>query len=254
MSPELLAALLAGASMALFWAPVALGDGSSAGRTVAGGGLAVVPAGSSAAEIGDIGALRRHRFLLALLAAGGGVSFVDGLWGWTVGAGLFAVVWLAADQVEPPGVRRQRKAVRRDLPQVVRLLSIALASGASVPSALDQVSLALPGPGSEALRTSRARLALGVHPELVWAELGSQPELELLGRALARAHSSGVPVADAVRRLGDDLARQRRLEVEDRARAVGIRAALPLGLCLLPAFLTIGIVPVIVAALESLQW
>jgi Flp pilus assembly protein TadB len=234
--------------MALFWAPVSLDDRSSVGR-----GPAAAVRGSDS-SIRDVGAVRRHRLLLGLLAAGGGVSFVDGLRGWVVGAGLFALVWLAADRVEPPGVRRDREAVRRDLPQVVRLLAIALDSGASAPSALEQVSLALPGPGSKALRVSRARLALGVPPELVWAELGSQPELESLGRALARAHSSGVPVADAVRRLGDDLARQRRLEVEDRARAVGIRAALPLGLCLLPAFLAIGIVPVIVAALESLQW
>jgi pilus assembly protein TadC len=63
-----------------------------------------------------------------------------------------------------------------------------------------------------------------------------------------------VRIADAVRRLGDELAREQRLEVEDKARTVGIRAALPLGLCLLPAFLVVGIVPVIAVALESLQW
>lgn len=240
----LLAALLAGLSAALLWAPVA-----QAGRSSSPG-----PDDPRDAPIGDEGALRRHRLLLAVLAAGGGVSFVGGWWGWAVGAGLFAAVWLAAERMEPPGVRREREAVRRDLPHVVRLLAIALDSGASVPSALEQVSLALPGPGSEALRISRARLALGVHPEQVWAELGSRSELESLARALARADSSGVPVADAVRRLGDDLARQRRLEVEDRARTVGIRAALPLGLCLLPSFLAIGIVPVVVAAAESLQW
>jgi len=35
---------------------------------------------------------------------------------------------------------------------------------------------------------------------------------------------------------------------------VGIRAALPLGLCLLPAFLLIGIVPLVVSALTVLRW
>lgn len=244
MGAALLTAVLAGLSTALLWAPATQPLCSPASGK----------GGPSAVAIPGDSALRRHRLLLAVLAAGGGVSFVDGFMGWAVGAGLFAVVWLAADRVEPPGVCREREAVRRELPHVVRLLAISLDSGASVPSALERVSHALPGPGSEALRVSRARLALGVTPEQVWSELGSQPELESLGRALARAHSSGVPVADAVRRLGDDLARQRRLEVEDRARTIGIRAALPLGLCLLPSFLAIGIVPVIVAALESLQW
>ena len=36
-------------------------------------------------------------------------------------------------------------------------------------------------------------------------------------------------------------------EVEERARAVGVKAAVPLGLCLLPAFVLIGVVPLVVA-------
>lgn len=246
MHPAVLAAVLAAMSVALAWAP----------RT----GVALLAPVERASERDGgqararDGALRRHRLLLAGLAAVGGVTFGDGLWGWAAAGGLFALVWVAVDRMEPPGVRREREAVRRGFPQVVGLLAIALDAGASVPSALEQVSLALPGPGSEALRLSRAQLALGVRPEQVWSELGSQPGLEPLGRALARADSSGVPVADAVRRLGADLARQRRLEVEDRARTVGIRAALPLGLCLLPSFLAVGIVPVVVASLGSLRW
>ena len=57
-----------------------------------------------------------------------------------------------------------------------------------------------------------------------------------------------------VRKAPGYLARDARAQVEDRARTVGVRAALPLGLCLLPAFLLIGIVPVIGAALQSLVW
>ncbi|HEY9566052.1 MAG TPA: type II secretion system protein, partial [Nocardioides sp.] len=70
----------------------------------------------------------------------------------------------------------------------------------------------------------------------------------------ARAHGSGVPVAEVVRRLGVDLAREARADAEDRARTVGVRAALPLGLCLLPAFLLIGIVPVVVASMQAVAW
>ncbi|MCW2792983.1 MAG: type secretion system protein, partial [Nocardioides sp.] len=41
-------------------------------------------------------------------------------------------------------------------------------------------------------------------------------------------------------------------DVEDRARAVGVKAALPLGLCLLPAFVLIGIVPLVAGLLTTL--
>jgi len=57
----------------------------------------------------------------------------------------------------------------------------------------------------------------------------------------------------AVERLADDLARAGRAATEDRARAVGVKAALPLGLCLLPAFVLIGIVPLVVALLTALD-
>ena len=53
-------------------------------------------------------------------------------------------------------------------------------------------------------------------------------------------------------RLADDLAAARAAEVEERARAVGVKAALPLGLCLLPAFVLIGIVPLVAALLSTL--
>jgi Flp pilus assembly protein TadB len=238
MSLTVLAAALAGLSMALWWAPT----------------VRSTMAGARPGRRSEAGGLRRHRLLLAVLAAAGGVTFVDPPWGWGIGAGLFVTVWVVAERIEPPGVRRQREQVRRDLPHVVQLLGIALGSGASVPSALQQVSLALPGRASDALRLANARLALGVPPEQVWSELATQSGLEPLGRALARANSSGARVADVVGRLGAQLERERRLEVEDQARTVGIRAALPLGLCLLPSFLVVGIVPVIAAALDSLQW
>jgi hypothetical protein len=41
--------------------------------------------------------------------------------------------------------------------------------------------------------------------------------------------------------------------VEERARSVGVKAAVPLGLCLLPAFVLVGVVPLVVSLLTSLD-
>jgi hypothetical protein len=81
----------------------------------------------------------------------------------------------------------------------------------------------------------------------VWGALAADPGLAPLGRTLARAHRTGSPIVAAVERLADELARSGRADVEDRARAVGVRAAVPLGLCLLPSFLLLGIVPLAVS-------
>ena len=97
-----------------------------------------------------------------------------------------------------------------------------------------------------------ARLRMGVDPVIVWGALADDDVLAAMGRTLARAESSGAPVAEEVERLADDLERTSLAAVEDRARSVGVKAAVPLGLCLLPAFLLIGIVPTVAGLLASL--
>jgi pilus assembly protein TadC len=69
---------------------------------------------------------------------------------------------------------------------------------------------------------------------------------------MARAQRSGAPVATTVQRLADELAASARAEVEDRARAVGVKAAVPLGVCLLPSFLLLGIVPMVAGLVSGL--
>lgn len=161
---------------------------------------------------------------------------------------------MAIGRLEPADVRREREQARRDLPHVVQLLGVALASGSSLPEAIRQVSQAMPGPAADRLRAAEGRLAVGVPAGEVWTALARQPGYERVGRAFERAESAGAPIADVIARLGQDLARSARSEIEDRARTVGVRAALPLGLCLLPAFLAVGIVPVVASSLRSLPW
>lgn len=214
----------------------------------------LAPAAAGGAGVDQRGPLRRFRLLLALLAGSAGLTLVDGRAGVALALAVSVGVWTLCTRAEPPGVRREREAARRGLPHVTRLLAVVLASGQSVSAALGVVAEALPGPASVPLGRARSSLAVGVSPETVWAELAATPGLEPLGRAFARASESGARVVDTVERLAEHLAAEERSGVEDRARTVGIRAAVPLGLCLLPAFLLLGIVPVVAAALGALRW
>ncbi|GCD89812.1 type II secretion system F family protein [Nocardioides sp. LS1] len=199
------------------------------------------------------GGLRRHRLLLALLAGAGGALFVGGRAGPVAGLAVAVAAWVVAGRAEPADVRRRRALVRRDLPHLVSLLASALRSGTAPGDALRLVCAALPGPATERLDRVAARLALGVDPVEVWGSLADDPELAPLGRALARAQATGASVVRSVERLADELGERARGDVEERARAVGVKAAVPLGLCLLPAFVLIGIVPLVAALLTSLD-
>jgi hypothetical protein len=112
----------------------------------------------------------------------------------------------------------------------------------------------MPGAVADAFIDASARLALGTDPELVWQGWSHQDGLEQLGRAFRRAHATGAGIASTVARLADDLAEQARADVERRARGVGVKAAVPLGVCFLPAFVLVGVVPMVAAMFHDLPW
>jgi Flp pilus assembly protein TadB len=199
------------------------------------------------------GWLRRRRVLWCLLAGVGAALFVSGGAGAPVGVAAAVATWVVIGRSEPPGVRRDREQVHRDLPHLVGLFAATLRAGAAPGDGVAVACAALPGPAADRLAGVAARLALGADPVQVWTSLEDDPALAPLGRAIGRAQATGAPVVPAVERLADDLARRARADVEERARAVGVRAALPLGLCLLPAFLLVGIVPLVAGLLTGLD-
>jgi len=193
-----------------------------------------------------------RRPLLALLAGFGAALFLGGPLAPVVGVAAAGGCWWWLGTVEPTGVRREREEVRRDLPAVVHLLGAGLRSGAAPGEAVRLACTALPGAAADRLEGVGQRLALGADPGSVWSALTADEALAPLGRCLARAHETGAPVVESVDRLGRELEAEHRLLAESRARAVGVKAALPLGLCLLPSFLLLGIVPLAVGLLSGI--
>ena len=197
------------------------------------------------------GARWPRRWLWAALAGIGGWAFVSGPAGPVAGALAAIVVWVVLERAETPAERRRRARLRADLPHVVGLLAAAVRAGSPPADALALVCHALPGPAADALSQLPPRIALGVDPAEVWQALEGVPQLAPLGRTLARSVRTGEPVALALDRLGAELSARARAETEDVARRVGVQAAVPLGLCLLPSFLLLGIVPVVAGLMSA---
>jgi Flp pilus assembly protein TadB len=188
----------------------------------------------------------------ALSAAGGVAVLVGGTPG--IVAGLIAAVagWRGVRRLETPAARRRRERLEAELPHAVDLLSACLAAGQAPGPAVAQVAAAFDGPLHEELTAVITRLELGADPVTVWRDLADHPQLGRLGRCVARAVDSGASVAQAMSRLAQDLRRDARARVEGRARAVGVKAALPLGLCMLPAFVLVGVVPLVAGSMSAL--
>ncbi|RNL62188.1 type II secretion system protein [Nocardioides marmoriginsengisoli] len=223
------------------------------------GALLVAPVRSRPVRAGDAtpveaeerALLVRLRVPLTGLAVFGAWSLLGGLPGVVAAAVAGVAAWRVLSRVESPAAARRRRAFEQDLPMAVHLLGAALAAGASTRRALLDVAEALPGPIAEGFRLVHDRLALGLDPVEVWRSLGGP--LEPIGRSLARAHESGASVVAAVDRVADGLRSGARFRRDALARSVEVRAAAPLGLCFLPAFLLVGVVPMVVGIFSSVR-
>jgi Flp pilus assembly protein TadB len=191
----------------------------------------------------------RVRLLVAAAAGLGGPALLGPLPGLAAGAVVAGVAWHVTGRMESPAARRRRERLVAQLPHVVDLMAACLAVGLAPPSAARRVVDAVGGPAAEELERVLARLDLGVDPATAWRDLGRHAQLGPLGRCLARSVESGASVSEAMHRLAEDLRRNARAAVESRVRTVGVRAAVPLGVCLLPAFLLLGVLPLVAGTL-----
>jgi hypothetical protein len=96
------------------------------------------------------------------------------------------------------------------------------------------------------LRRVGRLLQLGADPTVAWGELGGLPVYRAAAVAGQRCTSSGARLAGSLRAAVAEIREERRAAALTRAERVGVWSLLPLGLCFLPAFVCIGIGPVIV--------
>jgi Flp pilus assembly protein TadB len=192
------------------------------------------------------------RVVGTISVAAGVLFFVGGPVG--AGAALVAAVafWWVTGRMEPASLRRRRELLAASVPHAVDLLAAAMVVGLSPGAALEEITAVVDPPLAEELTELTSRLRMGVDPVTLWRGLAGHPQLGGLGRAVVRAVESGASVADAMTRLAEDQRRRSHAEVESRARAVGVKAAIPLGVCLLPAFILIGVVPLVAGSVSVL--
>ncbi|MER7362780.1 type II secretion system F family protein [Nonomuraea wenchangensis] len=141
--------------------------------------------------------------------------------------------------------QQDQQQILTDLPFAADLMTACLLAGCPVSSATEIAADAIGGPLGRSLGWVSTQLRLGADAEPTWALLAKDPALGQLSRTMIRATQSGTPVADALTRLADDARDASRAAAAAAARRVGVKAVAPLGLCFLPAFVLLGIVPVV---------
>ena len=208
------------------------------------------PAGTSVAR--PCGARRPSLRPVAVLGAGLAVwLFVGGAVGPAAGVMASVAAWRVLAGAEAPSARLDREEVERTLPHLIDLFASTLHAGADPAAGLAQVCAALPGPAAERLAPVVEQARWGASGAEAWATVAHDEALAPLARAMVRSHASGASVVQTVERIADELERESLARAEDAARRVGVLAAVPLGMCLLPAFLLLGVVPTVASLFAS---
>lgn len=194
------------------------------------------------------------RTVWAVSALAGGAVWL--LLGGVVGAALGTVVALVLPAViarlEPARVRRERLELIRSAPLVADLLAAALTAGVPTEHAVPVVARAIGGLAGEALMGVHRRAQLGEPVDCAWARLAHTPGLGAVARAVARSSRTGAPLAGLLAQGAEDLRAEASAAALAEVRSTAVRAVLPLGLCLLPAFALLGIAPIVGGLLPSL--
>ena len=144
-----------------------------------------------------------------------------------------------------PHERRTCGADEPDAALVLEVLAAALGAGAPVPRALATVGEAWPGAVGAALIRAAAALALGSSWSAAWA--GSSGAARVVADALEPSAATGASPVPLLRSAAAAERRRRRAAGRAAAGRVGVWLVLPLGLCFLPAFLLLGVVPVVLS-------
>lgn len=218
---------------ATWWIATEAGAALSATLTRSAEVLRGMAQGAREVEVALAGPTATSRVVLALpavgLALGGLLGFdVIGALGTVPGA----VCLVAGGILIAIAVRWNRRLIRaaRDLDAtpglVFELYAVALAAGASI---------------------ERARALVGT----ACAETGLDVPDGDVDAVLAFARSAGVPAVVLLRSEADGRRRTARALAATRAAELETRLLLPLGLCVLPAFVLLGVVPIALAIVSS---
>ncbi len=193
---------------------------------------------------------RWRRALLGLAAGAAVAVVVGGPAGAVGGAVAVAATIVVLQRAETAQQRRDRDRRTADLPGALDLIAVCLRAGLPVGESVAAVAKVLDGP----LRADFAMVStlhdLGAETSAGWADLVDGP-LSPVARAMARSGHSGAALSTALGAVAEQVRRAASERVELAARRAGVFVMAPLGLCFLPAFVCLGVVPTIIGVADA---
>jgi pilus assembly protein TadC len=186
----------------------------------------------------------RQRLLLSAVAAAAITWALGGWLGLAAGPLLFGGGVIGLGRVPSNAYTKRQESLAAALPVVCDLLAVCMESGLPLRNALRALAERYPGPAGEVLSSLWVRVGLGADEASVWAEERGGPWGPLADE-VCRSLTGGMALAASLRELAASTRKDVAAKALEKARSAGVRSVLPLMACFLPAFMLLGIVPII---------
>lgn len=162
------------------------------------------------------------------------------------GSWLPALFRRASPRLRP---KRRQEAAGVELAEALDLLAVCLDAGLPLAGAVSLVTEVARGVARERLELVAGRYRVGHPGPAAWATPGGDEAWRQVSAEVARAERSGTLLAPVLREQAADLRREANDAALKRARRVSVRSMVPLMACFLPAFVLVGVVPIIAGLL-----
>ncbi|HSO70247.1 MAG TPA: type II secretion system F family protein [Arachnia sp.] len=173
---------------------------------------------------------------------------VEGWSGLVLGGGVALVATLGLGFAAP---RPDWSMLTRELPDALDFLAVCMDAGLPTAHAVGEVARVSPSATRRLLQEVAAQLALGRAGPAAWESLRSHPVWGRVAVDVIRAEHAGTALAGVLRDHAEDARQEHRDAAARRARTVGVRSVVPLMACFLPAFMAVGVVPIIASLMQS---
>jgi tight adherence protein C len=186
--------------------------------------------------------------LLASFVVGGPLALLSPLIG--------VVVLRAPSFLIGRAAKRRARAIERDVPLLLDVLSLASFAGLPAPAALGRAVSVMDGPLADELRSALRDVELGARWRDRLGELAGRletPDFHRTITVLRRSESIGSSTVEPISLLADEVRASRRASATERARKAPVQMLFPLVFLVLPAFLLLTVVPVLLSTVHSIR-
>lgn len=144
---------------------------------------------------------------------------------------------------------RRQGQVEAGVPLVCDLLAVCLGAGLPLRGALRVVAEVSDPATRDLLEGVWNQIDLGIDEARAWRSLGEADAYRGVARDLARSLDAGTGLVELLGKRAVEARAAHATTLRSRARRVSVTGVLPMVVCYLPAFLLVGVVPIIASAL-----